>query len=238
VISVVVADDSAVTRRLVQAIVEEGGSAEVVGEARDGHEAVRLASELRPDVLVLDVEMPSLSGLEALPEIRRASPQTRVVMFSGDEHARDRAAELGADAFVEKRVTSHELHDTILRAAGLYPSDASVGAGPPRERALVEARVRLDDVPERVVVELKGELDVARLSATRGLLEAMLPMVGEVEVDLAGLEFIDVACVRMLLEIAAAGERAGCRLVTVGSTGDVARVFRVLGADRLLPVSG
>jgi len=78
---VVVADDHEITRKGIRSILEESGW-EVVAEARDGREAVEKVKSLRPDVVVLDVSMPSLNGLEATRQMLRQDPQTRVLILT------------------------------------------------------------------------------------------------------------------------------------------------------------
>lgn len=84
---------------------------EVVGESADGRGAIVLARELRPDVMLLDIAMPVMDGLEALPQIRESSPETHVVMLSGvsSESVRRRALEGGASLYIEKGVDIEEL---------------------------------------------------------------------------------------------------------------------------------
>jgi two-component system, NarL family, response regulator NreC len=81
-ISIALADDHPVVRRGMQTLLEAEPDFAVVGETGDGLEAVRLVERLQPDVLILDLMMPSLSGLEALRIIRQRSPRTRVVVLS------------------------------------------------------------------------------------------------------------------------------------------------------------
>ena len=78
---VVVADDHEITRKGMRSILEESGW-EVIAEARDGREAVEKVKSLRPDVVVLDVSMPSLNGLEATRQMLRQDPQTRVLILT------------------------------------------------------------------------------------------------------------------------------------------------------------
>jgi len=103
-IGVVVADDAPDIRLLLRMVLESNDGFAVLGEAADGAEAVRLVAELRPDAVVLDLAMPVMDGLEALAEIRRRSPETKVVVFSGygKDQAAARALELGAAAYLEK----------------------------------------------------------------------------------------------------------------------------------------
>ena len=88
---------------------------EVVGEAADGEDAVRLATELRPDLVLLDLAMPRMDGLQALPLIREAVPGVRVVVLSGFEDSvmADRAVEAGASRYVEKGTALHRLGEVI-----------------------------------------------------------------------------------------------------------------------------
>lgn len=106
VIRIVLVDDACDLRRLVGSALEMTGAFDVVGEAGNGREGVDVAAREQPDLVLLDLSMPEMDGLEALPLIRQASPESVVVVFSGfDEiHLGDEARSLGAAAYVEKGV--------------------------------------------------------------------------------------------------------------------------------------
>ena len=110
-IKVLMADDHAIVREGVRLCLEGMGDIDVVGEAEDGHQAVRLVGQLAPDVAVLDVTMPRLNGIEALRQIRRDHPRTRVVMLSmhDNEAYVTQALQAGASGYVLKRTAATEL---------------------------------------------------------------------------------------------------------------------------------
>ena len=117
--TVVVVDDSADLRLLVRTYLERSGRLDVVAEGGNGHDAVALAREHRPDVMLLDVSMPEMDGLEALPVVRAVSGATRVIMFTGfeQEGLSDRARQLGATALLQKSMAIDTLADHILTVA-------------------------------------------------------------------------------------------------------------------------
>jgi DNA-binding NarL/FixJ family response regulator len=114
-ITVLLADDLEEYRVLLRKMLEMDGRFSVVGEAPDGRAAVRLARETDPDVVLLDIAMPEMDGLEAIPHIRRAAPRTRVVMLSGfgEEVMSDKSLRLGADAYVVKGHMTDDLVRTL-----------------------------------------------------------------------------------------------------------------------------
>jgi PAS domain S-box-containing protein len=116
-IRVLVVDDHLQVRELLRAQLESGGL-EVVGEAGDGVEAVEKAVALRPDVIVLDLAMPRVDGLQALARIQEAAPGTRVVVLSGfdEEMMAGRARDAGALRYVEKG-QSMNLVETVRQVA-------------------------------------------------------------------------------------------------------------------------
>ena len=101
---VVLADDTAEYRLLLRLILEQDGRFEVVAEAADGEEAVRLTTTAQPDALVLDLAMPVMDGLQAIPEVLAGSPETAIVVLSGFARGRldGDALACGASAYVEK----------------------------------------------------------------------------------------------------------------------------------------
>jgi len=115
----VLADDHSVVRRGLRALLEAEPSFTVIGEAGDGLEAAELVERLQPDVLVLDLMMPSLNGLEVTRRIKRRSPHTRVVILSmyADEAYVVEALRAGAEAYVLKESTADELVQAIHEAA-------------------------------------------------------------------------------------------------------------------------
>ena len=118
-ISIILADDHPVVRRGMQALLESEPGFSVVGVAADGLETVRLTERLKPEVLVLDLMMPGLSGLEALRILRERSPRTRVVilsMYSSNAFIAQ-ALQNGATGYVLKGCTEENLVRAVREAA-------------------------------------------------------------------------------------------------------------------------
>lgn len=118
-ISVLICDDVPALRELLGTALALSPEIEVVGEAENGEAAIVEAERLRPDVMLLDLAMPVMDGLEALPKIRTISPNTRVVVLSAFESRSmaPQALRLGAAAYVEKGADPAELAQLIEEVA-------------------------------------------------------------------------------------------------------------------------
>src|SRR6187397_1632588 len=102
--TVVLVDDSSDVRLLVKTRLEQSGLFEVLGDGGNGVEAIGLALEQQPDLVLLDMSMPTMDGLEALPGILEVAPATRVVIYTGFEENEvlGAARAMGAAGFLEK----------------------------------------------------------------------------------------------------------------------------------------
>jgi two-component system, NarL family, response regulator NreC len=102
--SIVVADDHGIVRKGLRFILDRQEDMEVIGEASDGREVVRLAADLRPHVIVMDIAMPNLNGIDASAQILRADPQIKVVILSmyADEEFLIRALTSGVKGYLLK----------------------------------------------------------------------------------------------------------------------------------------
>jgi len=116
---VLLADDHEIFLDALAQLVDADPRLEVVACAGDGEEAIALAEELHPDVVMLDVVMPVTDGLEAARRIRARSPETGVVLISGVEQDdwEQRAAEVGASVWMTKEDAISRLPEELARAA-------------------------------------------------------------------------------------------------------------------------
>jgi DNA-binding NarL/FixJ family response regulator len=119
-LTVLIADDNGLFASALHGILETDASIEVVGHAADGEEAIRLATELTPDVVLMDLSMPRVDGLEATRRVRAAIPEMAVVVLTGslDTADAERAVEAGAAGYVTKDRILEELVAAIHSAAG------------------------------------------------------------------------------------------------------------------------
>ena len=113
-IKVLIADDYVPFRVMLRYLLDAQEDVEVVGEAADGQEAVELAHDLAPDVIMLDLAMPKLSGWEAIPLLRQVAPTTKIVVLSG--FPEDRMTDPGLRSQVTRYVEKGEPEETIIGA--------------------------------------------------------------------------------------------------------------------------
>jgi DNA-binding NarL/FixJ family response regulator len=114
-----IADDDAGFRGAIRRVLARDPDTEVVGEAADGKEAVRLAGALHPSIVLMDISMPQMNGLEALRLTKAAWPDTKIIMVTihDEEPYRMVAMAGGADGFVVKKALGTELLPAIHRLA-------------------------------------------------------------------------------------------------------------------------
>lgn len=114
-VSTLIADDYAVVRRGLRALLEEQPDWQVVGEASNGRDAANLAAQLRPDVVIMDIRMPELNGLDAARMILRTVPNTRIVFFTGHQTDEmiERALQVGVRGYVLKSDAEADLISAV-----------------------------------------------------------------------------------------------------------------------------
>jgi two-component system, NarL family, response regulator NreC len=157
---ILLADDHSVVRQGVRIMLEREGF-EIIGEAADGMEAVRLAEKTQPDVAIVDLSMPVMNGITAVGQIRKVSPRTKVVLLTmyTDEHHILEALRAGVKACVTKTQAVEHLIAAIkeICGGGVYLSPSVSGA-------VVQAYLTKSDTPfdpltdrERLVLQLVAE---------------------------------------------------------------------------------
>lgn len=131
--TIVIVDDAAEVRSLVRTRLRLSRKLAVVGEAASGAEAIEVAREQQPTLMLLDVSMPVMDGLEALPQVLAVSPDTRVVMYSGfqEQGLAHRALDLGASVFLEKSSSLDTLADELVAVLGTATAPAAPAAKAP-----------------------------------------------------------------------------------------------------------
>ena len=177
-IRVMIVDDHSIVRVGLKQVLEQSGECEVVGEAADGEEAVRVAADVSPDVVVMDVIMPKKDGVEACREIMESAPETRVLMLtaSTEEDAVVEAVAAGATGYLQKETDREQLLSAVRDVArgdlrlpteivrrtfkalrdGTGTGDAAAEAGlTPRER--------------EILVSFAQGMSYARIAEARGI---------------------------------------------------------------------
>lgn len=167
-IAILLADDHVLVREGTRELLEREKDMLVVGEAGDGEEAVGLTAELHPDVVIMDIAMPKLNGIEATKQIKVANPETAVLILSAydDDQYIFALLEAGAAGYLLKDVPSHELVEAIRAVnageSALHPAIArkviNRFASPKGE---ARAEVAVDQLSKR-------EMEVLKLAA-RGM---------------------------------------------------------------------
>lgn len=114
-LSLVVVDDDHDVRTMLRARLLREPSFALVGEAGDGHEAVEVAAATQPDVILLDLIMPNVSGIEAIPRLRSVAPGARIVVHSSAGDRMNDALARGAHSAVAKSGDWNELRDHLLQ---------------------------------------------------------------------------------------------------------------------------
>jgi len=145
-IRILIADDHTILRSGIRALLEVEPDIIVAGEADDGREAVRLAGQLKPDVILMDIAMPLLNGLEATRQIKREHPEIQVLVLTMYDHEEyfKQMLEAGASGYIIKRAAANELVEAIR---AVYDGEAVLS--PTITRLLLEDYLNRDPVKEK-----------------------------------------------------------------------------------------
>ncbi|GAA3402665.1 response regulator [Paenibacillus hodogayensis] len=175
---VLIADDHPLARQAIRSLLEEDALFETIGEAASGEQAIAMCGNLQPDLVLMDISMPDMSGLEATRRIKQTYPHVRVVMLTVSDHVADlfTAIQFGAQGYLLKNMdpddwmhylrallddnaaVSRQMADKLFQhfrggAGGGGTDEADVGVLTPRERELI-ARVAAGDTNRQIAEQL------------------------------------------------------------------------------------
>ena len=175
-IRVMIVDDHPIVRDGLQQVLDHSGEFEVVGQAADGEEAVRVAADVSPDVVVMDVIMPKKDGVEACREIMEYAPKTRVLMLTAsmEEDAIVEAVAAGATGYLHKDTNREQLLSAV-RAVALgdlhLPPESVRRAFEAKRRAgkTEDATVGLTTRERDILVSFAQGMSYARIAEARGI---------------------------------------------------------------------
>lgn len=198
--TVVIVDDSAEMRVVVRSRLMASGLFAVVGEGANGAEALMLAHEHSPTLMLLDTSMPVLDGLEALPLVLAVSPATKVVVFTGFEERglAERARELGATDFIEKSTPIDKLPELLWQhvdegAQGGRPSVGGLRLADGSDVTAARDQAALDEHLERYrEVFHQAAIGMATMTLNGSIVRANAELAGMVGIDardLVGLDY-------------------------------------------------
>ena len=114
-IAVILVDDHAIMRQGLRLLIEENDDIEIVGEAKTGREAIKIAAQHRPDVVIMDIAMPLMNGIQATQHILKASPTTKVLILSAhsDPEYVEQVVEVGASGYLLKHTSGEILAEAV-----------------------------------------------------------------------------------------------------------------------------
>jgi DNA-binding NarL/FixJ family response regulator len=170
VIRIVLADDHTIVREGLKQLLQAADGLEIVGEARDGHEAMKAVRELDFDLLLLDMSMPGKSGIELIKQVRAEKPKLRILILSMHEERQYaiRAIRAGASGYLTKESASRQLVEAIRKVAsgGAFISaevaeQLALGAMPDAKGALHESLSDREFQVFRMLAEGKSVSDIA-----------------------------------------------------------------------------
>ncbi|KKN15800.1 hypothetical protein LCGC14_0982220 [marine sediment metagenome] len=113
---ILLADDHVMFRDGIRPLINREEGMEVVGEAEDGLETVRLAKELKPDIIIMDYRLPIKNGIDAAKEILEIDKKSKIIIVTADKNIRDEALTIGVTSFKEKPCPINLLKNNIIKA--------------------------------------------------------------------------------------------------------------------------
>jgi len=118
-ITIVIADDHTIVRQGLKKILKEEKGLKVIGEAKDGREAVAAVQAHGPDIVIMDIAMPELNGIEATRQIKQAKAETKIIILSMHDHSRyiRELLGLGVSGYLLKNAASHDIVKAVISAA-------------------------------------------------------------------------------------------------------------------------
>ena len=160
-VRVLIVEDHAMFREALRMMMERDERIEVLAEAGTGEEAINLAAKLRPDVVLMDIIMPGIDGIEATLRLKEANPNTEVLMLTSyEEEYLDQAIEAGATGYILKTASQKELADAACSVArGQSPIDPALSRKLFLRFGEISGRRRASCLTQR-------QLDIIRLVAT------------------------------------------------------------------------
>ena len=156
---IMLVDDHAMVRKGLRALIESMPGWLVCAEASDGHEAVSIAQEAAPDIIVIDLSMPKLSGIDATIQLRQLLPEVEILVLTMHEsdHLVEQAMKAGAIGYLRKGDSEERLMEALAMVAKHQPYTYLGSAGPKREREHSDSEDRRLTPRERQIVKLVAE---------------------------------------------------------------------------------